>query len=104
MKTGKQYLSLFLVLFFLFPQVEKAIHDIQHLKDSHCSEKSLAHFHKKEHSCAICDFNIPASNTPAKLSSRIILSVISVNYFEFTGETPVSVSDYQSSPRAPPLV
>mgnify|MGYP001595641217 CR=1 FL=1 len=104
MNPIKKYLSLFLLLLFLFPQVEKGLHDFSHREDAHCSSKTEKHIHKVEHSCFICDFNIPVSNIPTEQKYDIVLAVNTAYYSEYTESASLSDVDYRFSPRAPPLV
>lgn len=60
----RKYAALFLLALFVFPFVEKGIHDLDHAKDTHCSVKNSTHFHAKEHHCEICDFTVSVSYTP----------------------------------------
>lgn len=100
----KKYLSLFFLFLFLFPQVEKAVHDFHHRDDLHCSEKKSVHFHEQEHVCSVCDYTIPVFNTPIEQEFDFALSVCSSNYFEYIESAPLSNNDYNFSPRAPPIV
>jgi hypothetical protein len=52
----------FFLLVFLFPLVEKGLHDFSHRNDFHCAEKADKHFHSEEHSCSLCDFHLTSSN------------------------------------------
>jgi len=73
----RKYATLFLLVLFAFPHVEKGIHDIAHAKDTHCSTKDSKHFHASEHHCSICDFTISLSTAPEYFQK------VSVNvYFE----------------------
>ncbi len=60
----RKYAALFLLAVFVYPFIEKGIHDIEHAKDVHCSTKNSTHFHTKEHHCEICDFTVSVSHTP----------------------------------------
>ncbi|MBP9922294.1 MAG: hypothetical protein KBF92_00580, partial [Bacteroidia bacterium] len=57
MRSQGRILFSFLFLFaFLVPTVGETLHQLSHAGDSHCSEKSVHHFHEEEHHCVICDF------------------------------------------------
>ncbi len=58
-----KHISAIVMLFlFLYPQVQKGMHDFGHQNDFHCSS-TAAHFHQAEHDCSLCDFNIlPGTN------------------------------------------
>jgi hypothetical protein len=53
----KKYVSFFFLLLFLFPIVEKGMHELEHKADLHCSAADK-HFHPLVHSCAICQFTV----------------------------------------------
>lgn len=55
--------SFLLLVLFLFPPVEKEIHDWQHANDFHC-DADVAHLHPFEHTCSICDYVFPALIQP----------------------------------------
>ena len=60
----RKYAALFLLALFVFPFVEKGVHDVTHAKDTHCSTKNSKHFHTSEHHCSICDFTVSLSPAP----------------------------------------
>mgnify|MGYP001164802834 CR=1 FL=1 len=58
MRSQGRILFSFLFLFaFLVPTVGETLHQLSHAGDSHCTEKSVHHFHEEEHHCVICDFS-----------------------------------------------
>jgi hypothetical protein len=63
-KHLKSILALFALLVFLFPQVEKEVHQYLHAVNVHCEEHDVVHFHNVEHHCFLCDFTSPVSPTP----------------------------------------
>lgn len=56
-------LSLFLLAVFAFPFIQKEIHSLEHSDEVHCTTKTEKHFHEQEHSCSVCDFTMPASES-----------------------------------------
>ena len=57
MRRQGRILYSFLFLFaFLVPTIGETLHQLSHAGDSHCTEKSVHHFHEEEHHCVICDF------------------------------------------------
>ena len=101
---GKKHLYLFLLCLFLFPFVEKGLHDFSHRNDFSCSVKTEKHIHNEEHNCFICDFNIPAATEPTPHSDGFFLTVTSFNYSSFSQHLILPKADYKFSPRSPPLV
>jgi hypothetical protein len=98
----KKYLSLFLIVLFLFPQVEKAVHDIQHSKDSHCASANK-HFHSLEHSCSICDFTSSNSSSTPDTDYQFILCVQRFSFEPFI-ESNIIQNAFNNLPaRAPPI-
>lgn len=103
MKIIKKYFSLFFLLLFLFPQVEKGIHDFTHGTGSHCKELSL-HFCEKEHSCTLCDYQI----TPAIKSIVPFSTSFPIVEKEITFIIPITIFlsqelKYNLPSRAPPI-
>jgi hypothetical protein len=101
-KQIKKYLSLFFLVLFLFPMVEKEAHAFLHSTDEHCVASDF-HFHKLEHHCAICDFTATDSSTPTNSDYQF---VITVNTFLFqplvqSTHTPGAFQDLPT--RAPPI-
>jgi len=68
----KSILALFALLVFLFPQVEKEIHNHEHAVNTRCTEHDIVHFHKVEHHCFLCDFTSPVS--PSSFLQKIALA------------------------------
>lgn len=100
----KKYLSIFLLLVFVYPFLEKGIHDFEHLNDFHCSAQSEKHLHEQEHNCAICDFNVPVSNKLSESNFDLVLSETSAFYSDYCTNVAIPVADYQLPSRAPPVV
>lgn len=79
-KTIKKYTALFLLALFVFPYIQKGIHDLHHAADFHCQEKSIVHFHETEHHCNLCDEVITKAENPdfckgiQPVSKRIFLT------------------------------
>lgn len=96
--------SFFLIAIFLFPQVEKAVHDFHHRNDFHCTS-SDAHFHETEHHCHLCDYNV-------SLLTPIQWPDFSINYDHtfYQPLYPIKIGVYVSFPsyffslRGPPTV
>jgi hypothetical protein len=102
MQKFRMPISAFLLLLFLFPFVQKGIHDLKHSKDFHCYVLNAKHFHKKEHVCSICDFTFVDSNTPLENNHNITLFACIAFYSKVTVSFILVDADYKFSPRAPP--
>ena len=103
-QSTKKYVGLFLLLIFLYPFVEKGIHDFEHRNDFHCSTKSEKHLHEIAHSCAVCDFTVPISNHPLANKVKAILIETTFFYSNYISSIVLYGAEYTLSPRAPPLV
>ena len=102
-RSIKKYLSLFLLLTFLYPFAEKGIHDFEHRNDFHCSTKADKHIHSQEHNCSVCDYNSPASGAEVKVFGELSLPFASFSY-PHSGQAHLSLLLKYSLPsRAPPL-
>lgn len=55
----KKLFALVLCVGLLAPVIEKSIHSYGHRNDVHCTSASK-HFHELEHSCSVCDYELPA--------------------------------------------
>ena len=102
MQKFRKYIAVLLLLLFVFPFVQKAMHDIKHRKDFHCFVLTAIHFHKKEHICGICDFAFPDSKIPIENNNnRALFSCI--DYYSMFTEGFNFVSPYYLfSTKAPP--
>lgn len=98
----KKYGSLFLLLLFLFPLVEKQVHILDHLNDTRCVATDK-HFHEMEHACPICEFTVTDSCIVPTVQLTVILSE-QTYFFKVATEnihTPEAFQDLPS--RAPPV-
>lgn len=102
-RQGK-YIAFFLLFLFVFPQIEKEIHAWEHADDAHCRVVGKFHFHEKEHSCSLCDYNTSLSNSPGIVNYRIFLTAHSTAYQLYTAQVSLTKPDYQFPLRAPPIV
>jgi hypothetical protein len=60
----KKLFAIFFLLVLFFPLVEKSFHELNHLDDFHCTDKSVLHFHQSEHSCSLCDYQVSPGVEP----------------------------------------
>lgn len=100
----RKYCSLLLLFLFLFPQIEKGIHDWHHQQDEHCTVKDETHFHKEQHSCVLCDYEAPVSNEVIETFITVHLTVNSTYYVPYSEQGTHLTPAYQLPPRAPPVV
>jgi hypothetical protein len=98
----KKYLSFLFLLLFLFPMVEKGMHELEHKDDFRCSSTNK-HFHNLEHNCSICDFTTIDSNNSASHKFELITPTQLFLFHPFVEN--ISVEDaFQYLPaRAPPI-
>jgi hypothetical protein len=80
----KSILAVFSLLVFLFPQVEKEIHNHEHSVNVRCTEHDIVHFHKAEHHCFLCDFTSPVSPSPVLQKIALAEHHLNTNQFFFT--------------------
>lgn len=99
----KKFFVLFTLLVFLFPFVEKEVHNFSHETDFHCNESDI-HFHSEEHHCNVCDFTIDVNGSPELNQPRFKFDEAINSYFSFN-ENNLSLHEAEySSLRAPPVV
>lgn len=102
-KIVKNYFVGILLLLFLFPQVQKGVHDFSHRHDTHCDAKAEKHFHTFEHVCSLCDFSVPVS-TEFQTFHFSLFEKISENHYRIPHvELIISDCFLQLPPRAPPV-
>lgn len=98
----RKYGSIFLLLLFLFPFVEKQIHIYQHADDERCISADK-HFHSEEHSCSICDYTLTQPCLITDANPVIILSEQRI-FLKQYAEDLHTPSAFQYLPsRAPPV-
>ena len=100
-KQVKSYLSVFFLLLFLFPLLEKGIHDFSHIGDTHCTSLDK-HFHAPEHHCEICDFTNDFNGFPAFNQYDVLLSEQGILNFSSEKNNLLLQEKHFHSLRAPP--
>lgn len=104
MKTRlKKYYSLFFVLLFLYPMVEKEFHAFEHQNDTHCAAADK-HFHALEHSCSICDYTVIKLSSSIPCDVEFIISESVFSFLPYGTNEPVVSSFAHLPSRAPPFV
>ncbi len=102
-KIVKNYFAPILLALFLFPQVQKGMHDFEHRHGTHCDAKAVKHFHTLEHVCSICDFSVPVSTEFLTFCFNSLITVNEIN-FQIPVEKSINANfHYQVPPRAPPV-
>lgn len=101
-KLYNLFAAVFFLFLFLFPQIEKGIHDLIHADDFHCNEKSTSHFHIEEHHCSTCEYSLPLVYKKAIAGFVFILPVYFSSYIELKSTHLLDNLIAYSSPRAPP--
>ena len=97
----RKYGSVFLLLLFLFPLVEKQLHIYDHLDDTRCLATDK-HFHEQEHSCRICEFTLTDSGVLPDIHFRFILSETLSRFQSFTESVHIPEAFQNLPSRAPP--
>ena len=98
----KSILALFALLVFLFPQVEKEIHNFEHQAQVHCTDHNYVHYHNVEHHCKLCDYTHVVISSPAAILWSIADPPIITNIFLKSEEFVKDRSVNFQSLRAPP--
>ncbi len=83
MTLVKRILAMFTLVVFLFPFVEKEVHQWVHPAPPHCQDHQSVHFHQVEHHCFLCDMTIPLSPVPTPEKVVIISPADGTNTFSF---------------------
>jgi hypothetical protein len=103
MQKLRTYISMLMLALLLFPMVEKAMHEIEHLDDKHCGIKDT-HFCEVEHSCTICDYYfaspLPLQQDEAQV--KVCLQFVDCGLTVFISNTTISPK-YTFSLRGPPI-
>lgn len=99
----RKYIALVSLLVFLFPQAINLAHELDHVNDTHCQEKTVRHFHNEEHHCNICDF-VPFASGDVSLNDipSFSHSTSSVGYTAAGIEHTASADTYLVLLRGPP--
>lgn len=98
----KKYGSVFLLVLFLFPLVEKQIHISDHLNEIRCAATDK-HFHEQEHGCSICEFTVADSTLLPDFQLTVILTEYLCS-FETLSQNIHTPKPFQDLPsRAPPF-
>ena len=103
MKLIKHCLGVLLVVLFLFPQVEKSLHALEHHDEFHCTE-SETHYHEAEHHCSICDYEVSHLISPVSVFQFEYLTLcISQPEVEFAAQYVKQPLQWASL-RGPPFI
>jgi len=100
----KSILAVFALLVFLFPQVEKEIHNHEHAVNVRCTEHDVVHFHNVEHHCFLCDFTSPVSPTSTIYKTALAEHHWNEGQFFFTEFSYSLQSKDFHSLRGPPTI
>jgi hypothetical protein len=96
-------LPVFFIAILVAPVIEKTFHELGHLEEVHCTDKSTLHFHETEHDCSLCDYQVSYGVEPLK--NNFSASVYSID-FHFINPV-ITVPDFYEllalPARAPPL-
>ena len=81
-----KYLSVLVLLGFLFPMVQKGLHDLEHAGDVHCAVGGEKHFHAQEHVCYLCDHTVPVSSALVQYNIECDFSFLPFYYSGFNSQ------------------
>ena len=101
-KQIKNIFSLFLLFLFIFPLIEKEVHDFECTTDVHCTASEI-HFHNLEHHCDICDFTITDSNGIPSTDVSFVISAQNFSYSELISRLSIPHVHSNLPSRAPPI-
>lgn len=93
---------LFLLSLFIFPQVERALHNLSHAGEASCSQREV-HICEFHHSCKVCDEKKTTFfqfSVVSEIAERIPSGINRAWYIELF-PTPSALCF--SPPRAPPI-
>ncbi len=100
----RRFFSLFFLALFLFPFAEIGIHGFSHRNEEVCFVRGTKHIHNLEHSCPICDINVPIwGMLPENVALPEVASFTSI-YSEYGFCFFPAANDFNYSPRGPPIV
>jgi hypothetical protein len=99
-KSCQRFVSVLLCLALLAPAIERSIHSWDHRNDFHCVSSSK-HLHGAEHSCSLCDYELPAQEAGLLSSALRFYSRVSLQITCYTACFS-SGSVIFSTSRAPP--
>ena len=103
MHKFKSIVAVFTLLVFLFPLVEKGLHDFSHINDKYCASADK-HFHPLEHHCEMCDFTDDFNALPSLSLPDLLLSEQGNLNFFFTINNLLLQEKHFHSLRAPPSI
>lgn len=100
----KKYISLLLLVLFLYPTATEWLHNYAHKDDVTCTQTGL-HFHPTEHHCVIDDFLFYVSDIPPDLQITVHFTTELLRYI-FSYLAPAIYLAYKChfSLRGPPII
>lgn len=103
MQKLRSYISILMLMLLLFPMLERAMHEFEHLSEKHCGIKET-HFCEVEHSCTICDYTFSSSATAPKEQNQLAVVFVLVEQSVLAFVTNAIISfPYTFSLRGPPV-
>jgi len=100
---SRQILSFIVLLIFVFPFIQKEIHSLAHAQDFHCTTKTERHYHKEQHFCLVCEYNILLGETSEDHVFKATLSICILNVISFYKESSFNIHAYSYLLRGPPV-
>lgn len=95
--------SLFVLLIFVYPYIQKEIHTFEHAHDFHCTTHTEQHFHSEIHHCLVCEYNILLGETNKEFSLISKTETFFVKISSFYKKLSINAHAYSYLLRGPPL-
>jgi len=99
----KKIFALFAIATFLFPLVEKEIHNFLHSEVVLCTITDK-HFHQEEHHCNLCDLTRDVADKPTIFHHNLLIGILCNLNFVFNVQDFEIQKSVYSPLRAPPVV
>ena len=102
MQLIKKIFALFALAAFLFPILEKEIHNFSHSEVMLCTHTDK-HFHQEDHHCMLCDLTRDVADKPVFFNPDLLISSLCSLNFIFTIDQIEIQKTVYSPLRAPPI-
>lgn len=104
MHTPRTYLSLFFFALFIFPYVQKGMHDLEHASEVHCTDRSGTHLHELSHACSLCDYTLGKDLSAVNAVESGFTEFSSPSLFLDIESAPLGPEKYLFLLRGPPVL
>lgn len=104
MLSLRKYTSILFLFLFVFPFVQKGLHDMEHADEIHCGDRSSAHFHELSHTCNLCDYTPGTSQVPFDPAGFSFIQPSSAFLFGEAEPALFKIVKYSFLLRGPPVL